>query len=47
MEPHPDQEDQPQARPDSRRRVILAIVIGAILLIVIALHILGAMTLHR
>jgi hypothetical protein len=46
MEPHPDQEDQPQAGTGSRGGVIAAVVIGAIFLILVALHVAGAMSLH-
>jgi hypothetical protein len=46
MEPHPDQDEQPEADIGSRGRVIGAVIIGAVLLIVVALHLLGAMSLH-
>jgi hypothetical protein len=45
LEPHPDQEEQPEARAD-RSGIIAAVVIAAVLLILIALHLVGAMSLH-
>jgi hypothetical protein len=47
VEPHPDQEEQPEARTDSRAGVIVAVVIGGILLTIVVLHIAGAMSLHN
>jgi hypothetical protein len=46
MEPYPDREEQPEPGTTTRGGVIAAVVIGAILLILVALHLLGAMTLH-
>jgi hypothetical protein len=46
MEPHPDQEEPPDARTGGRGRVIAAVVIAAIVTILIALHLFGAMSLH-
>ena len=41
MEPHPDRDEQPEARTGSRGRVIAAVVIGAIFLIVVVVHLAG------
>jgi hypothetical protein len=38
MEPHPDRDEQPDSRPSSRSGVVAAVVIGALLLIIVALH---------
>jgi hypothetical protein len=46
MEPHPDQDEQPEAGTGSRGGVIAAVVIGAILLVIVVLHVVGAMSLH-
>jgi hypothetical protein len=46
MEPHPDREEQPEARPDSRGGIIAAVIIGTIFLIVVVLHLTGSMALH-
>jgi carbonic anhydrase/acetyltransferase-like protein (isoleucine patch superfamily) len=46
VEPHPEQEDQSEARSDRRSRVIAAVVIGAAVLILFVLHLVGAMALH-
>ena len=46
MEPHPDQEEQPEARTGGRGGVIAAVVIAAVLTILIVLHLVGAMSLH-
>jgi hypothetical protein len=43
MDPHPEQEDQPEARTRRRGELIAAVVIGAIFLIVIVLHLTGVM----
>jgi hypothetical protein len=47
MEPHPDQEEQPEAGTSSRGAIIAAVIIGAIFLIVVVLHLTGGMALHR
>jgi hypothetical protein len=46
MEPHPDRDERPESRTSSRGAVVAAVIIGAILLAVVALHIWGAMSLH-
>jgi hypothetical protein len=46
MEPHPDQEEQPEARTGGRGGVIAAVVIAAVVTILIVLHLVGAMSLH-
>ena len=46
MEPHPDQEQQREAGATGRGGVVAALVIGGILLIIVALHLAGAMSLH-
>jgi hypothetical protein len=44
MDPHPDHEDQPETR--GRSGVIAAVAIGAIVLVLVVLHLFGAMSLH-
>lgn len=46
MKPHPDQDDQPEARTDGRGGAIAGVVIGGIFLILVVLHLVGAMSLH-
>jgi hypothetical protein len=46
MDPHPDQEEQPEPGTSSRGGLIAAVVIAAIVTILIALHLAGAMSLH-
>jgi hypothetical protein len=46
MEPHPDNEEQPAAGAGKRGGVIAAVAIGAIFLILVVLHLVGAMSLH-
>jgi hypothetical protein len=46
MDPHPDQEDQPEAGTGGRGGVIAAVVIGAVFLILVVLHLVGAMSFH-
>jgi len=46
MEPHPDQDEQPDTRTRSRSGLIAAVVIAAIVTILIVLHLVGAMSLH-
>ena len=46
MEPHPDHEERSEAGTGSRGKVIAAVVIGAIFLILLVLHLVGAMSLH-
>ena len=46
MDPHPDQEEEPEPRTDSRAGAIVAVVIAGVLLIIVVLHIVGAMQLH-
>ncbi len=46
MEPYPDQEEQPETRTGSRGGVIAAVVIGGIFLVIVVLHLAGAMSLH-
>jgi len=43
MEPHPDRDDEPEVGSGNRGAVITAVVVGAIFLIVIALHLAGVM----
>ena len=38
MEPHPDRDEQPDTRPGGRSGVVAAVVIGALLLIIVVLH---------
>jgi hypothetical protein len=38
MDPHPDRDEQSEARSGSRGGVIAAVVIGAIFLVIIVLH---------
>jgi hypothetical protein len=47
MDPHPEQDEQPEARTDRRGGVVAAVVIGGILLTIVVLHIAGAMSLHN
>jgi hypothetical protein len=46
MEPHPDQDEQPEARTPSRGAIVAAIVIGLVFLVIVVLHLTGAMALH-
>jgi hypothetical protein len=46
MEPHPDQEEQPEAGTRSRGGVVAAVVVGAIFMILVVLHLAGSMSLH-
>lgn len=47
MDPHPDQEEQPETGAGSRGGVIAAVVIGAIVLIVVVLHLaMGMSSIH-
>ena len=46
MEPYPDQEEQPEAGNGGRGRAVAAVVLGAILLILVVFHLVGAMSLH-
>jgi hypothetical protein len=46
VEPYPDREEQPEAGAGSRGAVVAAVVIGGIFLIIVALHLAGAMSLH-
>jgi hypothetical protein len=46
VEPHPEQEEDPAVRAGGRGGVIVAVVLGAIFLILVALHLAGAMSLH-
>jgi hypothetical protein len=46
VKPHPEQEEQPEVRTRSRGGVIAAVVIAVIVTIVVALHLVGAMSLH-
>jgi hypothetical protein len=46
VEPYPDREEQPDAGTGSRGRLVAAVVIGGIFLIVVVLHLAGAMSLH-
>ena len=45
-EPHPDRDEQPEAGTGSRGGLVAAVVIGAIFLIIVVLHLAGAMSLH-
>jgi hypothetical protein len=47
MEPHPEQEEKPEGATPSRSGIMLVVVIAAIILILVALHLVGAMSLHR
>lgn len=46
MDPHPDKEEQPEAGTGGRGGLIAAVVIAAGVTILIALHLIGAMSLH-
>ena len=46
MEPHPDQDDQPEAGTGSRGGAIAAVVVGGIFLVIVVLHLTGSMSLH-
>jgi hypothetical protein len=46
MEPHPDQDEQPEPGSGSRGGVIAGVVIGGVFLILVVLHLVGAMSLH-
>jgi hypothetical protein len=46
MEPHPDREERPDAGTTRRGKVALAVVIAVIGLILVVLHLVGAMALH-
>jgi len=46
MEPHPDRDEQPEARPSSRGAVVAAVVIGALLLIIVVLHLTAGFSPH-
>ena len=41
MDPHPDREDQPEPRTPGRGGLITAVIIGAVVLILIVLHLVG------
>jgi hypothetical protein len=43
LEPHPDQDDQPEAGRRSAAGIIAVVVIGLVLLIVVVLHLAGVM----
>jgi hypothetical protein len=45
MEPHPDQEEQPEAGSRSRGGVV-AVVVGAVFVLLVVLHLTGSMSLH-
>lgn len=42
IEPHPDRDERDEPRTRGRGEVIVALAIGGILLIVVALHLLGS-----
>ena len=44
MEPHPEQEDRPEARTNRLGVVIGGVVIGAVVLLVIVLHLTGVIS---
>ncbi len=46
MEPYPDREEPPETGTRSRGGIVAAVVIGGIFLIIIVLHLAGAMSLH-
>jgi hypothetical protein len=46
MEPHPDQDEQPEPRSSNRGGLIAAIVVGAIVLIFVVFHLVAALSLH-
>lgn len=46
MEPHPDKDERPEAGTGGRGGLIAAVVIGAILLIVIVLHLTVGLSPH-
>jgi hypothetical protein len=47
MQAHRDQDNQPEVRRSGRRKVIAAVVIGAILLVIVVLHLTAGMALHN
>ena len=46
LPPHPEREEEPEAPEVGRGGVIAAVVIGAIFLILVALHLTGAVPSH-
>jgi hypothetical protein len=46
MEPHPDQDDQPEPRSSNRGGLIAGIVIGVVVVIFVVLHLVAALSLH-
>jgi hypothetical protein len=46
MDPHPDREEQPESRTEGRGGLVAAVVVGAVITLLIVLHLVGAMSLH-
>ena len=46
MEPHPEQDEEPEAGTGSRGGVVAAVVIGAILLVIVVLHLTAGLSPH-
>jgi hypothetical protein len=46
MEPYPDDEEQAEGERRSRSGVVIAVVIGAIFLVILVVHLTGGMALH-
>jgi hypothetical protein len=46
MDPHPEQDEQAEAVTPGRGGLITAVIIGAVVLILVVLHLIGAMALH-
>jgi hypothetical protein len=46
MEPHPEREEKTEGGTGTRSGVTAAVVIGAIIVALIVLHLVGAMSLH-
>jgi hypothetical protein len=46
VDPHPEQDERPDNGTGNRGPIIAAVVIGAIFLVLVVLHLGGAMALH-
>jgi hypothetical protein len=46
MEPHPDQDESPDARGPSRGAIIAAVIVGGLFLVIVVLHLAASMSLH-
>jgi hypothetical protein len=46
VDPHPEQDERPEPENVTRSRVITAVVIGGVVLVLLVLHLIGAMSLH-